>query len=102
MITGHKKNNLPAGALRNYRMGGGICPKCGRPFAFQPFGLRLLVGNYERCPNCGKFSLVKYASMENLRAAEQAELEAEKPQVPEVSEEDKLKQELDDFKYQSL
>jgi hypothetical protein len=102
MITGRKKINLPAGAQRNYRLGGGICPKCGRPFAFQPLGLKLLVARYERCPYCGKFSLVKSASMENLRAAEQAELEAEKPQVQEVPEEDKLKQELDDSKYQTL
>jgi hypothetical protein len=102
MITGRKQIKLPAGTQRNYRFGGGICPKCGRPFAFQPLGLKLPFIRYERCPYCGKFSLVKYTSMENLRAAEQAELEAEKPQVPEVPEEDKLKQELDDSKYQSL
>jgi hypothetical protein len=102
LLTGRKRKYLPAGTPRSYPMGGGICPKCGRPFAYQLFGLKLLVGRYERCPYCGKWSLVRHSSIGDLRAAERAELDAKKPQIPEASEEDILKKELDDSKYQSL
>lgn len=93
----------PMGAPRNYGMvGGAICPKCGRPFALHVFKLNLLVGALDRCPHCGKFSIVRHASLAQLRAAEAAELEGSEPQVNGLSEEEKLRKELDSSKYQDL
>lgn len=93
----------PLGSPRNYGFSGGaICPKCGRPFALHMFKLNLLVGSLDRCPHCGKFSIVRHASMAELRAAEAAELEGSTPQVSEMSEEEKLRKELEGSKYQDI
>jgi hypothetical protein len=102
LLTGRKTLRLEPGAQRQYPLGGGICPKCGRPFAVHFYGLNLLGSKLDRCPYCGKWSLVRHAAMQALRAAEQAELEGAAAQVPEIPEEEKLKKELDDSKYQGL
>jgi hypothetical protein len=102
MVTGRKLRSLPPGTPRQYPLGGGICLKCGRPFAFHLFGLNLLAGKLDRCPYCGRWGVVKRAPLGQLRAAEQAELEAAKEQIPKVSEEEALRKELDDSKYQGL
>jgi DNA-directed RNA polymerase subunit RPC12/RpoP len=99
ILTGRKTARLAPGTPRQYLLGGTICPKCGRPFAFSIFGLRLVVVRLERCPYCGRWGFVRGVSLGELRAAEQAEVEAAKAQVPETSAEDKLKKELDDSKY---
>ena len=64
--------------------------------------LNMLTGKFARCPYCGRWSIVRGASAQQLRAAEQAELEAEKGQLPEASEEEKLNKALDDSKFQGL
>ena len=102
MFNARKGKKLPAGATRSYSFGGGICPKCKRPFGFQLLGLNMLVGKLTPCPHCGKWSIVKRASLSDLHAAEQAELDTEKVQISEASEEEKLRKELDDSKYQNL
>ena len=102
VVTGRKNKNLPAGSPRSYPMGGGIGKKCGRPFAFQLLSMNMITGKLVRCPYCGKWSVTRFASMDKLRAAEQAELEREKAQVPEASPEDKLKKELDDSRFSGL
>jgi hypothetical protein len=102
MINVRKGKKLPAGAPRSYTFGGGICPKCKRPFGFPLLGLKMIVGRLMLCPHCGKWSVVKRASMSDLHAAEQAELYAEKAQIPEASEKENLRKELDDSKYQNL
>jgi DNA-directed RNA polymerase subunit RPC12/RpoP len=99
ILTGRKTASLAPGAPRQYILGGTICPKCGRPFAFSIFGLRLMVARLERCPYCGKWSFVHGVSPSQLRAAEQAEVAAAQGQVPETSAEEKIKKELDDSKY---
>jgi len=101
LLTGRKTVALAAGTQRKYTFGGGICPKCKRPFALPLLGLNLLAGKLARCPYCGRWSIVRGESMQKLRAAEQAELEAEKGQIPEATEEEKLKKALDDSKYQN-
>jgi hypothetical protein len=100
LLAGRKTARLAPGAPRQYTLGGAICPKCGRPFGIHLYGLRLLGNKLDRCPYCGKWSLVRYASTEQLRTAEQAEVQAAQAQVPEASAEEKLKKELDDSKYQ--
>ena len=102
MFNSRKGKKLPAGATRSYTFGGGICPKCKRPFGFQLFGLNMLVGKLTPCPHCGKWSIVKRASMSDLHAAEQAEMDTENVQISQASEEEKLRKELDDSKYQNL
>lgn len=102
MINVRKGKKLPAGAPRSYSFGGGICPKCKRPFGFQLLSLNMIGGKLTPCPYCGKWSFVKRASMSDLHAAEQAELDSEKVQISEASEEEKLRKELDDSRYQNL
>lgn len=96
-----KRAQLPAGARRSYGMlGGGICPKCNRPFALHVFGLNLVVGKLDRCPYCGQWSLMRRASLQELHAAEAAELEA-MPGDPDLtgSLEEDYRRQVDDSRY---
>jgi hypothetical protein len=102
MVNVRKGKKLPAGAPRSYTFGGGICPKCKRPFGFQLISMNMIVGKLTPCPHCGKWSVVKRATMSELHAAELAELDTEKAQIHEASDEKKLRKELDDSKYQNL
>jgi len=98
-----KLEALPPGAPRSYGMlGGTICPKCSRPFGMHMWGLNLMVGKLDRCPYCGKWSLMVRQSPNALRQAEQAELEAagETGQFQAPSEEERLRKELDESRYQ--
>ncbi len=100
IVSGRKTRNLAPGTPRQYPLGGAICPRCGRPFAMQLLGLNLVGGKLERCPYCGKWSVVRRARMEELRQAEQAEIQDAAPQVKEMSEEEKLKQDLNNSKFE--
>jgi len=102
LLTGRKTVRLEPGSQRSYTFGGGICPKCGRPFGFHMLGLNLVTSKFDRCPYCGRWSAVRHASLQVLRTAEEAELESAKGQIPEESEEEKVKKELEDSKYQGL
>ncbi|RPI26682.1 MAG: hypothetical protein EHM70_18675 [Chloroflexota bacterium] len=105
LITGRKAGNVLLGAWRSYGLfGGTICPRCQRPFGRHAFGLNLLVGKFDRCPYCGKWSLMRSYSMDKLKAAEAAELERATPETPApvLSEEEKLRKELDDSRFQNL
>ena len=102
LINRGKLVNLPLGTERNYGVGGGgVCPKCKRPFALPLFGMNLGLSKLGRCPYCGKWSAVRVLSLTKLREAEQAELaQAQTGQVLGETEEEKLKKELDDSRYQ--
>jgi hypothetical protein len=97
-----KRANIPLGAERKYGAGGGgICPKCHRPFAMPLFSPHLGFSKLAFCPFCRKWSLVKVESINKLREAEMAELKSAKPEsIPETSDEEKLRKEIDDSKYQ--
>ena len=100
-----KKSSLPLGAPRSYgALGGTICPKCGRPFARHFWGLNIVVGKLDRCPHCGKWSIVRRASPAELEAAEAVELEmtGEGEQVTGLSEEEKLRRDLERSRYEDL
>jgi hypothetical protein len=93
---------LPLGAERKYGVsGGGICPKCHRPFPLPLLSANLGFNKLASCPFCGKWSLVRLESIGKLREAEKAELEWAKAgeQIIGETEEEKLKKELDDSKY---
>jgi hypothetical protein len=100
-ITGRGKvQNLPLGAERNYIGRGGICPKCHRPFALPLLSMNLGLSKFARCPFCGKWSVVHIQAIAKLREAERAELEWGKAEVIEETEEEKLRKEIDESKYQ--
>jgi hypothetical protein len=102
LISRKKGKTLPLGAARSYTFGGGICPKCHRPFAFQLLSLNMLMGKLTPCPHCGKWSIVRRATLNELHAAEQAEAVEGTTQIPELSEEEKLRKGLDDSRYQNM
>ena len=90
-------NKLPSGASRDYGMGGGgICPKCHRP---TPIGLMTLKFGFNtrlaRCENCGQWSLIHRASINDLRAAEAAESAASQP-APSAKDKDQAEKDLID------
>jgi len=110
-LLGGRKKGSPAydpasytsGEPRHYGvLGGVICPKCKRPFGMHWWGLNLtLVGKYDRCPHCGKWSMVRRASREALmevEAAEHAAHTASTPQPP-LNAEAKLREQLDDSRF---
>ncbi|MBU2610509.1 MAG: hypothetical protein KJ606_06125 [Chloroflexi bacterium] len=104
MLTGRgKRVEVPLGAERKYGIrGGGICPKCQRPFALPLFSMNLGFSKLARCPYCGKWSMVRVQPLAKLRQAEQAEFEQARGQIAEISEAEKLKKELDDSRYQEM
>ena len=105
MNRGKPKVTVPLGTPRNYGVAGGtICPKCERPFSRNLLSPNLLVGKLERCPYCGKWSLARRASSAELAAAEAAELEMtpEREQTPALSEEERLRRDLEDSRYEDL
>lgn len=100
-----KKESLPAGAPRSYGVyGGAICPKCSRPFSRHIYGLNLGTHKFDRCPYCGKWSLVRRASPEELSAAEAAEIEAAGAGAfqPDISEEEQLRRDLEESRYDDI
>jgi uncharacterized Zn-finger protein len=104
ILTGRENKNLPLGAPRKYgAAGGAICPKCGRPFALHLFGFNLGLSKFDRCPYCGKWSTVRAKPLPELRAAEAAELEAANAAAPSLlSEEERLRRELERSRYENL
>lgn len=99
-----KLSNLPLGAQRNYGIGGGaICPKCGRPFPLRLWWINVGLSKIDRCPFCGKWSLVRRSSLAELRQAEAAEASQAQsgPTVSGETEEDKLKKAIDDSRFQN-
>lgn len=101
-LSGRKLAHLPPGSPRNYGIKGGtICPKCARPFAFQFLALNMgPFHKVDRCPHCGRWGLLRRRSLEELRSAEAAESEGLQGFEPEISQEEKLRKELDDSRYQ--
>lgn len=102
IITGRRTVILESGTPRTYPLGGAICPKCQRPFAVHIYGLNLGFSKFDRCPYCGKWSMVRREPLQKLRAAEEAELARAKEtgSVPGMTEEEKLKKQLEDSKFQ--
>lgn len=105
IFTRGKKDSLPSGTPRDYGyFGGAICPKCSRPFSRHIYGLNLGTHKLDRCPYCGKWSLVQRASKEELAAAEAAELEAAQADTYSygLSEEEKMRKDLDESRFEDL
>ena len=80
--------------------GGAVCPKCGCPFPRHWWGLNLGTKKYDRCPHCGKWSMLGRAGEEELKAAAIA-CGLEKPPDEESESHSKvdLQKRLDDSRY---
>lgn len=102
LLTSRRHGNVLLGQPRKYGLSGGaICPKCGRPFALSLLGLNLGLGKLTPCPHCGKWVSVRPRPLQELRAAEAAELTREGgAQVPEQDKAEALRKALDDSRYQ--
>ncbi len=90
------------GTQRDYGFAGGsICRHCGRPTPRHIWGFNIAVGKFDRCENCGKWSVMRAAPLEILRAAEVAEKANDKEQLPvaEKSEEEKLRDLINQSKF---
>jgi hypothetical protein len=99
-----QRQSVPPGTERNYGLvGGAICPKCGRPTPRHLWGLNMLVGKFDRCENCGRWSLLRAAPLSELRAAEAAERRqaraAARGSAPDASPEEQLRRQLDDSRF---
>ncbi len=107
-LSTSKKMNPAPGTQRKYGFNGGsICPKCKRPTPMHLLGLNLVGGKYDRCENCGKWAVMRPRPLNELRQAELDELERARLEesgafTPAPSADEKLKQELDDSRYQEI
>jgi DNA-directed RNA polymerase subunit RPC12/RpoP len=100
-ISSGKAKGTPPGARRNYgAAGGAICPRCGRPYSRHVFSPNMVFGKLERCPYCGKWAIVRARPLDELRAAEEAELENSKAGTPVQEAEDHLHQEIDESRFE--
>jgi hypothetical protein len=105
LSKGRKKGDLLPPGKQNYGfIGGTICPGCAYPFALNLFSPNLLVGKLVRCPNCGKWFIGRRASTDDLLIAEEAVWRQAHgaPRVSEMKDEEKIRKELDDSKYQDM
>ena len=103
LLSRGKAGQVPPGTPRNYGVAGGaICPRCGRPFARHLFAPKMLLGKLERCPYCGKWSIVRAASRQQLAAAEAAELQQAASGQPMSAQfdQDQLRHDLEDSRFQ--
>ncbi len=99
-----KLQHLAPGVPRKYGAAGGtICPRCHRPFSRHVLAPNMLVGKLERCPFCGKWSIRRAYSMDELRTAEQKELDDSAPGLtPTLDDEERLRQELEKSRFRDL
>ncbi len=103
LLTARDRIHLAAGTPRDYGIGGGaICPRCLRPIVLGLFGIKLGLGSrLIRCPYCGKWSVVQRRKLDELRAAEAAELADAQPLSTghEKSAEEQLRDQIDHSRF---
>ena len=81
--------------------GGAVCPRCEFPYSRSMMAPNLVVGKLQRCPHCGKWAIVPRASQVMLEAAEQRWTREGTSSVEAPSEDEKMKQMIDDSRYES-
>jgi len=102
LLSRGKLASTPFGAERKYGIGGGaVCPNCERPFPLRFWWINLGARKIDRCPYCGKWSFVRPRSIAELRKAEAAELDLVQSEstIAGETDDDKLKRELDNSRY---
>jgi hypothetical protein len=84
----------------NYGAAGGtVCPRCTFPYSRNVLAPNLLVGKLQRCPHCGKWAIVARASQAELQAAEERWAREGTSTVETPSEEERMRQMLDDSRF---
>jgi hypothetical protein len=79
--------------------GGAVCPRCALPMARHWFSPNLVRGKLERCPHCGRWSVVARAAPEELHAAE-ARWRGEATPAPGSGDPgERLRRQIDDSRY---
>ena len=81
--------------------GGAVCPRCTFPYSRSVFAPNLLVGKLQRCPHCGKWAIVARASQQNLDEAENRWYREGTSSVEAPSDDEKMRQLLDDSRYEN-
>lgn len=81
--------------------GGAVCPRCTFPYSRSVFAPNLLVGKLQRCPHCGKWAIVARASQQNLNEAEKRWYREGTSSVDSPSDEENMRQLLDDSRYEN-
>ena len=103
LLFKNKFSKMAPGTPRSYGFKGGtICPRCKRPYAMHWWAINAGIrSRFDRCDFCGKWAVVSPKSIEELRAAEQRELQTSEGTMPlaEKSEDEKLREMLDKSKY---
>ena len=81
--------------------GGAVCPRCAKPFSRSIWAPNLIAGKLDKCPHCGKWSLVRRATPAELQAAE-ARLAADATPTTqdEVSESERLRKLIEESRYE--
>lgn len=81
-------------------LGGTVCPKCGLPFTLTVLGFNWFTGKVQKCPHCGKWSVVRRASPDALAAAEGRYRGEEHTQASSESKEQRTRRQIDDSRYE--
>lgn len=104
ILVNRRRGKVPLGQPRNYGIAGGaICPKCGRPFPIPLLSMNMGFSKLTQCPHCGKWVRVQRSPLEELRAAEAAELKRAEgeTQLPQPEEEKEAQRKaLDESRYE--
>ncbi len=102
-IAGRGQTASSEAVAVNGPFGGTICPKCKRPFARHWWGFNIGVGKYDRCPHCGKWSIVRSVHPDILAASLEAmkQADAQESQPPAPNDEDSQRRRLDDSRYEN-
>ena len=81
--------------------GGAVCPRCRFPFSRHLISPNMLVGKLERCPHCGKWSMVRRATPQELEAAENRLAEEEGRGALVVDDEkERVRRMIDESRYE--
>jgi hypothetical protein len=82
--------------------GGAVCPRCGLPFSRHSLAPNLLLGKLERCPHCGRWSIVRQANRAELEIAEaRFDADAEQGALRPDDEAERVRREIEDSRYES-
>lgn len=104
-LTGRNKSDQASNPASYGALGGTLCPRCGRPFPLHLLSPNLLTHKFDRCPHCGKWSLVRRQPPAVLQAAyeaqEQAAQDGTTPPAA-LSEEEKLRKTLDESRFDDV
>ncbi|VAW30179.1 hypothetical protein MNBD_CHLOROFLEXI01-2952 [hydrothermal vent metagenome] len=85
--------------------GGTVCPKCNKPFARHIWGINIGIGKLDRCPHCGKWSVVRRVHPDILinkavEAMQQAEASNTHHSTPDSADEEaSQRKRLDDSRF---